>query len=216
MARDLYDEENTSDLFQTQVSIEGNIGSGKTTLLNQLSKLKYVETFEEPIAKWQNLNGRNLLDDFYRDPTKNSFPFQSYVTITMLENHLAKTNKPIKLMERFTVRCFTEVLKRNSTISLPEYEVFSSWFQFIENHFHPEIDSIIYLETSPQEAFRRIQQRNRREKNFINLEYLEQMHQSHENWLVNRSCPFPVLVIDADNSPDEVLRTCNVFLSGML
>lgn len=43
------------------VCVEGNIGSGKTTLLNQLGLLPDVEVFQEPVEKWRNVRGKNLL-----------------------------------------------------------------------------------------------------------------------------------------------------------
>lgn len=36
----------------------------------------------------------------YRDPAKWVMPFQTYVTLTMLQTHTAETNKRVKLMER--------------------------------------------------------------------------------------------------------------------
>ena len=44
-------------------SIEGNIGAGKTTILKIIGKtFKDVSFVEEPISKWQNLGGENLLE----------------------------------------------------------------------------------------------------------------------------------------------------------
>lgn len=36
----------------------------------------------------------------YKDPNKWAMPFQTYVTLTMLQAHTQPTNKRIKLMER--------------------------------------------------------------------------------------------------------------------
>jgi len=54
----------------------------------------------DPISK-----GHNLLDLMYSDPSRWSLLFQTYVQLTMLQNHCAKTDKPIKLMERSLLRC---------------------------------------------------------------------------------------------------------------
>lgn len=43
------------------VCVEGNIGSGKTTLLNHLAAREGVEVFQEPVTKWRNVRGKNLL-----------------------------------------------------------------------------------------------------------------------------------------------------------
>lgn len=43
----------------------------------------------------------------YKEPERWAMPFQSYVTLTMLQCHVHSTNKPIKLMERsiFSSKC---------------------------------------------------------------------------------------------------------------
>jgi deoxyadenosine/deoxycytidine kinase len=46
------------------VIIEGNIGSGKTTLLNYFSKYRDVEVLQEPVERWRNVEGHNLLVTF--------------------------------------------------------------------------------------------------------------------------------------------------------
>lgn len=43
------------------ICVEGNIGSGKTTLLNELALHPDIEVFEEPVEKWRNVRGNNLL-----------------------------------------------------------------------------------------------------------------------------------------------------------
>jgi len=44
------------------VLIEGNIGSGKTTYLNHFEKYKQdICLLTEPVEKWRNVNGVNLL-----------------------------------------------------------------------------------------------------------------------------------------------------------
>lgn len=43
------------------VSIEGNIGSGKSTLLQHFAKFNDVEVLQEPVDKWRNVRGYNLL-----------------------------------------------------------------------------------------------------------------------------------------------------------
>ena len=51
------------------VVVEGNIGSGKTTFLQHFNKFsEEVETLAEPVDKWRNANGHNLLQMMYEDP----------------------------------------------------------------------------------------------------------------------------------------------------
>lgn len=43
------------------VFIEGNIGAGKTTFLNHFKKYEDVCLHTEPVEKWRNVLGINLL-----------------------------------------------------------------------------------------------------------------------------------------------------------
>jgi deoxyadenosine/deoxycytidine kinase len=64
------------EVFQKKpfvVSVEGNIGSGKSTMLQYYSELDDVQLHPEPVEKWQNLNGHNLLEKLYADPKRWSF-----------------------------------------------------------------------------------------------------------------------------------------------
>lgn len=43
------------------VLIEGNIGSGKTTFLNHFNKFDDICLLSEPVERWQDVGGCNLL-----------------------------------------------------------------------------------------------------------------------------------------------------------
>jgi len=43
------------------VIVEGNIGSGKTTFLNYFNQFSDVEVLQEPVQKWRDVQGHNLL-----------------------------------------------------------------------------------------------------------------------------------------------------------
>ena len=58
------------------IYLEGNIASGKTTLLEYLKDIPSFKIYPEPIEKWQNYKGENLLQLLYQDPKKNTFKFQ--------------------------------------------------------------------------------------------------------------------------------------------
>lgn len=47
------------------VFIEGNIGAGKTTFLNHFKKYDDVCLYTEPVEKWRNVQGFNLLVSAY-------------------------------------------------------------------------------------------------------------------------------------------------------
>jgi len=87
------------------VAVEGNIGSGKTTFLNRFCpETDNVDVLAEPVDRWRNVRGNNLLAMMYEDPTRYSLLFQTYVQLTMLERHNQPCDKDAKIMERSLLR----------------------------------------------------------------------------------------------------------------
>ena len=80
-------------------TIEGNIGSGKTTILrdiNQFCKFekKHIVIYEQ-VQEWCQMkdeNNMDILSLFYKDKTKYSYIFQSYVLFSRI-NHMLETVK---------------------------------------------------------------------------------------------------------------------------
>ena len=108
------------------IVLEGNIGSGKSTFLQQFasesSLSKPIETYQEPVNKWRDIRGHNILALTYEDPRRWSLTFQTYAQLTMLNLHTQQTTVPgaVKMMERsiYSAKyCFIENLKINGVIS---------------------------------------------------------------------------------------------------
>lgn len=73
------------------ISIEGNIGSGKTTLLGHVKEAlksnSNVIFLKEPVDDWETIKdkeGHTMLQKFYADQEKYSFPFQMMAYISRL------------------------------------------------------------------------------------------------------------------------------------
>lgn len=92
------------------VSIEGNIGSGKTTLLANIRKTlgenKNIVFLKEPVDTWDTIRdaqGQTMLQKFYADQEKYSFPFQmmAYITrLTLLRTAIRQNPDAIIITER--------------------------------------------------------------------------------------------------------------------
>lgn len=127
------------------VFIEGNIGSGKTTFLNHFRHRDEVCAQTEPVAKWQNVAGVNLLERMYKEPECWAMPFQTYVTLTMLQTHTMRTDKAVKLMERslYSARyCFVENMHTNGVLNAANYEIMQQWYDYIGENVHVQADLI--------------------------------------------------------------------------
>ncbi|XP_011175377.1 deoxynucleoside kinase isoform X2 [Solenopsis invicta] len=192
------------------ICIEGNIGSGKTTFLNHFQSFNNATILQEPVDLWRNVAGVNLLDLFYKDPINYAFLFQSYVQLTRLQLHSASTPSPYKIMERsiFSARCFLENLKRTHMIKDVEAVVLENWYDWCMENTNIRVDLIVYLRTTPEIVYQRMQARARKEEDSVPLEYLRQIHEIHEDWLYRQtlfSLPAPVMIIDGDKSLEEMV-----------
>ena len=92
------------------VIVEGNIGSGKTTFLQPFIQNSNIEVCPEPVEKWRNLQGHNLLQKMYEDPSRWSMLLQTYIQLTMVQLHNQPCQKPVKMMERSLLRRALEFL----------------------------------------------------------------------------------------------------------
>jgi deoxynucleoside kinase len=192
------------------VNVEGNIGSGKSTFLDYFKNLDDFLVLEEPVDKWKNLHGHNLLDLKFNNPSLFQFPFQSYATLTRLRQHVQASDKAVKIMERslLTARhCFVENLHDSGALHDGMYEVLNQYYAFI-NESHPiRCDLIVYLRTSPEVAMSRVQCRARKEEVPLSDEYLVQLHNRHEALLYDvNKVQIPVITIDASKSIEEMAQ----------
>ena len=51
--------------------------------------------------------------------------------------------------------------------------------------FHTDL--IVYLRTEPSVAFKRVRSRSRGEETKISLDYIKDLHNLHEEWLVHKT-----------------------------
>ncbi|XP_076112365.1 thymidine kinase 2, mitochondrial-like [Mytilus galloprovincialis] len=190
------------------ICVEGNIASGKTSFLEYFKDTHDVEVIEEPVNKWRNVQGGNILAKMYEDPTRWSLTLQTYVQLTMLQNHVKSQEKPIKLMERsiYSAKyCFVENLHNSGKMPDLEFAVLSEWFDWILDFHKCPLDLIVYLQTTPEIVYDRIKKRKRKEEQTIPIEYLQTLHNLHEDWLIHqRKFPVPckVLTLDANYELD--------------
>ena len=196
------------------VLIEGNIGSGKTTFLKHFSKFDNIEVITEPVEKWTNVKGSNLLQKMYEDPERWAFVFQTYVQLTMLQQHTENNDRQIKIMERslYSARyCFIENLFKSGKIQRSEYTVLVEWFEFLTtrvNEVDLGVDLIVYLRTSPEKAMERIQSRSRGEESLIPMIQVKNLHDLYEKWLIEEKFPrpAPVVTINADKNIEQMVE----------
>ncbi len=193
-------------------ALEGNIGAGKTTILKILEKhFKDVEFIEEPVKKWQNLGGMNLLDSFYKDPQRWGFSFEFYSMLTKIQALLkaADSDKQIVIIERSILsnKIFMDLSNELGKLDKMEYCMLLNTYKFYLENVYPQIQGIIYLDTPVDECIKRITKRNRGEECSIEKSYLEAIKKKMDE-LANSST---MIVIRIDGNYDcerDASRIC--------
>ena len=214
------------------VSIEGNIGSGKSTLVEALRKnyegSSQVCFLQEPVDIWNTIRdneGTTMLAKFYKDTKKYSFAFQmmAYISRLVLLRDAIEKGYDVIVVERsmFTDKMvFAKMLYDDGNIEEVEYQIYNKWFDVFVKDL-PPID-IIYVKTSPSVALERVEKRAR-DGECIPLEYLENCHKYHEEWLnlENQTYREKIIIqgdVDIEKEPNMVniwIERCNIFINGL-
>ncbi|KAL4445259.1 hypothetical protein ABPG74_022072 [Tetrahymena malaccensis] len=198
-------------------SVEGNIGSGKSTLLRLIQGLvEDTQVVREPVNNWQAIDGNpqlNLLDAFYQNPHRWGYTFQVYAYFSRLKQwHEIRREKPFVVCERSVLSdkfIFALNGHKAGFFNELEWALYNDYFNFLVDKFHAnQMDGIIYLHVQPEICYKRLQKRARdEEKDSISLEYLKDIHQRHEDWLItSKEClqeKIPILVIDGNTEFEQ-------------
>lgn len=183
------------------VSIEGNIGSGKSTLLSNLHKhykdIDNVVFLKEPVDEWEKIKdekGITMLEKFYADQEKYSFPFQMMAYVSRLKvlrdalknirdktNRIDSNKKTIIITERslYTDKMvFAKMLYDSGKIEHINYQIYLNWFNTFSEEF--PVHKVVYVKTSPKRCYSRIIKRNREGESVIPIEYLNSCNNYHD------------------------------------
>lgn len=195
---------------KTSLVVEGNIGAGKSTFLKMLNSYLDIEPVYEPHQKWQNVEGENLLDKFYKDTKRWAYTFQTYAFVSRVMEHdhyIKNSAKSNLILERsvFSDRyCFAKNSFQMGVMDHLEWELYKEWFSWLVYQYTTLPTGFIYLQTSPQVCYDRMRVRSRSEEATVSLDYLNMLHEKHENWLVKKEGidekikQIPVLVLQCD------------------
>ncbi|XP_030407778.1 deoxyguanosine kinase, mitochondrial isoform X2 [Gopherus evgoodei] len=195
-----------------RLSIEGNIAVGKSTFLRLLGKtFPEWQMATEPVAKWQKVqasstretsssqNFGNLLQMVYQEPSRWSYTFQTYSCMSRLKaqleplsEKLLKTPDPVQIFERSVYSdryIFAKNLFELGHLTEIEWTIYQDLHTFLLQEFgdRTALHGFLYLQATPEKCLERLHRRGRPEEKAIQLEYLEQLHTQHENWLVKKT-----------------------------
>ena len=179
------------------IFIEGNVGSGKSTFLKLLENEGY-KIILEPVDEWsaiKNSNGKNLIEEFYGNQERYAYTFQSVAFRTRVKN-LKDYNGELIERSVFTDKnVFAKTCYENGKMNDIEWTDYCSWFDWLCESFNIKPSGFIYLRADPKISYERIKKRSRPGEETIPFEYLEELHNKHEKWLMDES---NVLVLDVN------------------
>jgi len=204
------------------IYIEGNIGTGKSTFIEKLHS--YLNKFDatqlnvklvlEPVDEWlktEDSDGQNILQKFYGNQEKWAFTFQMNSFISRVKKIQDEFNDNYKdtllFVERsiFTDRhCFAKLCYENGKMTKLDYDIYCKWNDWLSEQFKVKPDAYIYLRCEPSENVKRIKERARNSEESIPIEYLESLHEKHDEWMNFEKENVPVYIVDAmKNFKDE-------------
>ncbi|MCK4265456.1 deoxynucleoside kinase [Candidatus Babeliales bacterium] len=203
--------------------VEGNIGVGKSTFIRLINKLdSSIGIVPEPVENWTGKEyGQSLLAEFYKNPSRWAYTLETLAMMSRVKNHLLETknSNPFRLMERSVYSghyCFAKNDKQNKYLSSLEWQIYNSWIDFmIRKKLTPPL-GFIYLQAKPEICYDRVVCRNRKSEKELSLDYMKQIHNWHERFLVKKEDLFeniknaPVLVLDCNedflNNKDKIKK----------
>ena len=220
------------------ISVDGNIGSGKSTLLNilkvELQNNKNIIFLQEPVSEWLNISDgkTNILNEFYIDKNRWSYTFQNLAFITRIKllSDAVKNNitspfekRKVIITERSTEtdkHIFAKMLYDEKSMTELEYKIYNYWYNNLVTNF--VVNNIIYLRTTPKDAYNRIIKRSRNEESDMPLNYIQNVHKYHDEWLVNsnNNCNICYLdgnedFIDNEKNKKKIVKSITVFINSL-
>lgn len=195
------------------IYVEGNVGVGKSTFLNFIKEHMNVHVIYEPTELWQNVDGHDLLNEFFLDENRWAYTFQSYVLLTRVDQLLTSDEqdygKFIRIVERsiYSGRyCFAQVAKEIGTMNDLEWGLYKKIWERESVRLQQQLQGFIYLRTSSEICYERIVSRGRFEEKPISMDYLKALETKYDDWFMHKKgvdeyvLSLPQLVLD--NSSD--------------
>lgn len=191
--------------------VEGNIGAGKSTFLKIISSyLPKLTTMLEPVESWHGKrNGASLLTNFIKDPYRWSYTMETFAMMKRVQAHVIDQQclDPYLVVERSIYSghyVFSYNGYQQGFMSEKEWAMYTTFFEHLVPGHCQLPSGFIYLQVDPEIACERITKRSRDGEDGIPLEYLQQLHERHESFLIQKHevmqglQDIPVLVLNVN------------------
>lgn len=175
------------------ICIEGVVGAGKTTLGELLAQELSIEFFQEPYIN------NPFLDKFYYNKERYSLLSQMYFLNKRIDiiEEASKFNGCIMDRSIYGDFLFAKMHLKNGFMSQDEFNLYESfWKKLISAREKPLL--IVYLETTVDNAIKKIKERGRDFEMGVEKEYWNSLNEEYSNFFDSYSDSI-VLKINIDN-----------------
>ena len=189
-----------------RIVIDGNLGSGKSTLINKLkTKLdnKNIKFVQEDVNLWQT-----YLDDYYKNINNGQSALRLQCIVL---HHFINSKFKENISDKFTVyeRSPLSCINIFSKLLL-ESKILESKDLMLLEQINKDLgwtpDLIIYLQCNVKTSCERISKRNRStEKEKIDTEYIEKIHELYEDLYLNNENDI-VITVNAEEDENIVFK----------
>jgi len=194
------------------IVVEGNIGSGKTTFCNGLYEIRRnqngpCQLLPEPVDK---PDFRKLLGLFYTDPRRWAFAFQMYSPKERFNQHtlaaeLANNDTSV-VQDRsiYADGCFGITAHELGNMTTEEWGIYAEMFAAMKRFLrYPDV--LVYLRVPPEVCKERMDTRKRPEEEGVPLDYLQRLHDKHEQFVDEMANYTRVLKVESSPTDDAVV-----------
>ncbi len=205
--------------------VEGNIGAGKSTFCRRINELApEIGIALEPITNWARADyGSSLLANFYEDTPRWAYTLETLSMICRARDHTREQEQPNinRLIERSIYSgyyCFAQNCYEQGNLTKLEWAIYNEWADVMLKETCRPPHGFVYLRTEPELCYSRVGKRGRESESGLSLEYIKQIHDWHEKFLVDRAIEFanirnvPVLVLDGNEEFESNTAKMSEFL----
>ncbi|MDQ6989265.1 MAG: deoxynucleoside kinase [Mariprofundaceae bacterium] len=197
------------------IAIEGGIGVGKTTLAQGLASKLDANLLLESIED------NPFLELFYQHPERHGLSVQLSFLFSRLKQWQTLVQQdlfhPVMVSDYVFAK---DRLFAMTNLSDAEFVLYEQVAQLVDIDL-PRADLVIYLQSSPEIAFKRIQQRQRKFEKNITLDYINQVTTTYDDFFFHYQ-DSPLLVVQTDrinfaehpNALDMLIERINNMRSG--
>jgi deoxyadenosine/deoxycytidine kinase len=180
------------EIMESVICIDGVVGAGKTTLGEILAKDLDLLFFKEPV------DNNPLLDKFYYDQKRYSFPIQVYFLNKRFKMLKEAAQLSGCIMDRsiYGDVIFARLLMEGELMSREEYDLYEELLYNMLAHIErPKL--MVYLAITVDNAIARIEERGREFEKVVNKNYWESLNTHYTAYFKNYNLS-ELLVIDVN------------------